>query len=175
MVFGGSAAVGEGESSAPASAVDRVMFPKDYRESWVIVRSIYRQEQKRVVNVYANERAAAVVSKNGLPYPYGSIFVMETSQVGAPPTRTERGWFVGGDVVGLHVMRREKGFGEGYGPNRTGEWEYVEYRPDGTFITPPAQSATCAACHVKAGAARDWVYRGRFDDESKTSEKSEMK
>ena len=37
-------------------------------------------------------------------------------------------------------MRREKGFGGAYGKNRTGEWEYVEYRADKTYITPPKKS-----------------------------------
>jgi hypothetical protein len=103
------------------------------------------------------------------------MFVMESSQVEAVPVRDEHGHFPSGQVVGLHVMRREKGFGEAYGPNRTGEWEYVEYRPDGTFITPPARSATCAACHVKAGATRDWVYHGRFGNEPSAPAKAEMK
>jgi hypothetical protein len=57
-------------------------------------------------------------------------------------------------------MRREKDFGKAYAINRAGEWEYVEYRPDGTYVTPPQKSATCAACHLKAGAERDFVYRG---------------
>ena len=69
-----------------------------------------------------------------------------------------------GDVVGLHVMRREKGFGEAYGKNRTGEWEYVEYRADGSYITPPRKSFACAECHVRAGGERDFIYRGRLPE-----------
>ena len=65
-------------------------------------------------------------------------------------------------MLGLHVMRREQGFGESYGKNRTGEWEYVEYRADETYITPPQKSFACAECHVKAGRERDFVYRGRL-------------
>ena len=65
-------------------------------------------------------------------------------------------------MLGLHVMRREQGFGEAYGKNRTGEWEYVEYRADETYITPPQKSFACAECHVKAGRERDFVYRGGF-------------
>ena len=48
-------------------------------------------------------------------------------------------------------MRREKGFGGAYGKNRTGDWEFVEYRPYGSTITPPRKSFVCAECHVKAG------------------------
>jgi hypothetical protein len=65
-------------------------------------------------------------------------------------------------------MRREKGFGEAYGKNRTGEWEYVEYRADKSYITAPQKSFACAECHVKAGRERDFVYRGRLPaDEGK--------
>jgi hypothetical protein len=56
-------------------------------------------------------------------------------------------------------MRREIGFGEAYGSNRSGEWEFVEYKPDGSYITPPAKSAACAECHIKAGPRRDFVYK----------------
>jgi len=71
---------------------------------------------------------------------------------------------IGAQVTGLHVMRREKGFGEAYGKNRAGEWEYVEYRPDGSYQTPPQKSGSCAECHVKAGQQRDFVYRGRLPE-----------
>ena len=85
------------------------------------------------------------------------MIVMET----ADASKDERGGPRKGNVVGLHVMRREKGFGEAYGKNRTGDWEYVEYRADSSYITPPSKSFACAECHVKAGADRDFVYHGR--------------
>ena len=53
---------------------------------------------------------------------------------------------------------------EAYGKNRTGEWEYVEYRDDGSYITTSKRSFACAECHVKAGGKRDFVYRGRFPE-----------
>ena len=120
------------------------------------------------VEAVGNERAATVRESADLPYPYGSVIVMETSGVlkdeQGRPRLDDKGRLSKGDVVGLHVMRREKGFGEAYGKNRTGEWEYVEYRADGTYITPPRMSFACAECHVKAGGARDFVYRGRLPE-----------
>lgn len=59
----------------------------------------------------------------------------------------------------IFVMRKEKGFGAEYGPNRNGEWEYVGYRPDGTYQTPPANSFSCAICHLQANQPKDWVFR----------------
>lgn len=66
-------------------------------------------------------------------------------------------------------MRKEKGFGAEYGPNQTGEWEYVAYRPDRTLQTAPRDSASCAICHKVASQAVDWVFRSnlRFNNEGK--------
>ena len=80
------------------------------------------------------------------------------------PGLDDKGHLRKGEVVGLHVMRREKGFGEAYGKNRTGDWEYVEYRSDGSYITTSRKSFVCAECHVKAGSDRDFVYRGRLPE-----------
>jgi Cytochrome P460 len=152
----------------PAPEVDRVGFPRDYRETFTILRRVNREEKQQVVTVYGNQEAASVERADQLPYPYGSIIVMETASAlkdaGGKPRIDGEGHYRAGQVSGLHVMRREKGFGEAYGKNRTGEWEYVEYRPDESYITPPKRSFACAECHVKAGADHDFVYRGRFPE-----------
>src|SRR5947208_2227176 len=59
----------------------------------------------------------------------------------------------------LFVMRKEKGFGVDYGPNRNGEWEYVAYRPDGSYQTTPQNSFSCAVCHLQANNPKDYVFR----------------
>lgn len=150
----------------PAPATDRVGFPKNYRETFTVLRRENRAKKQQVVTSYGNAAAASVERKEQLPYPYGSVFVLETAAAAqdttGQPLLDEKGFYQRGAVTGLHVMRREKGFGESYAANRTGEWEYVEYKPDGSYITAPQNSAACAVCHVKAGPERDWVHRGRF-------------
>jgi plastocyanin len=64
-----------------------------------------------------------------------------------------------GELTGISVMRKEPGFGEAYQQNRTGEWEYVTYRPDGSYAVPPMGSGFCAACHVDTRGTKDWTYR----------------
>ena len=143
----------------PAPKADRVGFPKGYQSGFRQLRSTDHADAKTVVVVYGNPAAASV---KGGSYPYGSTIVMETwstLQDAQKNTLLEgTGRFRKDKVTGLHVMRKEHGFGEAYHENRTGEWEYVEYRPDGTYITPPAASAKCASCHLKAGEAKDFVY-----------------
>lgn len=151
---------------ASAPVLDRVGFPKGYRDTYVVLRRENRAKKHQIVTSYGNLAAASVESKEQLPYPYGSVFVLETADAvkdpGGQPLLDADGFYQRGPVTGLHVMRREKGFGEAYGGNRTGEWEYVEYKSDGSYITAPKNSAACAACHIKAGPERDWIFRGRF-------------
>jgi hypothetical protein len=165
-----AAALLAGESrDAPAPTADRVGFPQAYRERYQVLRSVDRIEKQQVVTVYGNDQAASIRRADERPYPYGSIIVMETARARkdahGKPLVDDAGRYRRGDVVGLHVMRREKEFGAAYGANRTGEWEYVEYRADGSYLTPPRKSFACAECHLKAGRDRDFVYRGRFPAE----------
>ena len=167
-----SAVAAEAEKSAlPAPTVDRVGFPKGYVETFQVLRTVIKTNEQKVVTIYGNKAAASVTNAVQLPYPYGSVIVMETASVlkdaqGKPSLEPE-GNLQKDKVSGLHVMRREKDFGQAYGGNRAGEWEFAEYRPDGGYITPPEKSGTCAECHVKATGKWDFVYRGRLRDGGK--------
>ena len=140
---------------------DRVGFPEGYQQNYMVLRTFVKDKQQQLVTVYGNSLAASVTETPQLPYPYGSILVMETATLLNSSEKRK------GKIVGLHVMRREPGFGAAYGKNRTGDWEYVEYRADKSYITPPQGASVCAECHVKAGSARDFVYRGRFTEGSR--------
>ena len=159
-------AADSGPPPAPAPTVDRVGFPKAYAETFQVLRKVVKEKELKVVTVCGNGPAASVTNAAQLPYPYGSILVMETAgalkDAQGKPLLDDQGKLRKDKVTGLHVMRRETDFGAAYGPNRTAEWEYVEYRADGSHLTPPQKSAACAACHVKAGVKRDFVYRGRL-------------
>jgi hypothetical protein len=163
LIFAAALSTGRSED-LPAPATDRVGFPKNYQSAFQQLRASDQADSKTVLVVYGNSAAASM--KNG-NYPRGSVIVMETwstLQDERKNVKTDHtGHFRRDKVTGLHVMRKEPGFGEAYRENRTGEWEYVEYRPDGTYITPPAASAKCASCHLKAGAAKDFVFGGGGD------------
>ncbi len=153
-------------SAGPAPAVDRVGFPTGYAKTFSILRVTEDAKAAKRVTVYGNALAASITNRAALPYPNGSVIVMESTRLkkgdDGQIAKDADGHAMADAVTGLHVMRREKGFGEAYQTNRTGEWEYVEYRTDGSLITPPAQSAACAHCHVKAGPERDFVFKARF-------------
>jgi hypothetical protein len=153
---------------APAPAIDRVEFPKGYAESFQVLRTVIKTNEQKVVTIYGNAAAASVTNAAQLPYPYGSVIVMETATVSqdgqTKPVLDAKGSPQKGKVTGLHVMRREKNFGQAYEKNRAGEWEFVEYRADGGYLTPPQKSSACAECHVKATAKWDFVFRARVRD-----------
>lgn len=156
----------EDSKPAPGPATDRVGFPYGYQATFPILRTVSRREEMKVVTVYGNALAASVTNRSQLPYPNGSVLVMETASArkdtAGKPLLDDQGGLRRDQVLGLHVMRRGAGFGEAYGEQRSGEWEYVEYRPDGSHLTPPARSAACSACHIKAGREKDFVYQGRL-------------
>ena len=114
------------------------------------MRSFDRAQDPKHGTVFLNPQAASITTA-GQPYPLGSIFIMEWRNDNKD-----------GDIVRLDVMRKEKGFGTAYGADKNGDWEYASYSPDGLLLTDAAASLACAKCHLKAGAAKDFVYVGRF-------------
>ncbi|MCI0399381.1 MAG: cytochrome P460 family protein [Chloroflexi bacterium] len=158
----------------PAEAVDptldRVGFPADYQEQFTIFYEFDRPDNGTARVIWANDLAASVTLEElmaasfapGEPFPYGSILVMEVYRAVRNEDNSiqldENGRFVRGELSGIFAMRKEPGFGVKYGSLRSGEWEYAAYRPDGTVLTPPERTTSCAACHLEAGQGRDWVF-----------------
>jgi uncharacterized protein (TIGR02246 family) len=155
---------------APAPKLDRVGFPKDYRTTFKFLGVPMRTNstQTIVMTAYGNDLAASVTNAAQLPYPNGSIIVMEFAKTPldseGKPLLGADGQLQKGEVQHVDVMRRGDGFGEAYGSNRSGPWEFAGYFPDGTYSTPPAKTASCAHCHQKAGAAKDFVFPLKFSD-----------
>jgi hypothetical protein len=145
---------------APAPTEDRVGFPEGYRD-WTVMYVLDRPDNRQVRVIYGNDKAAA--AKLAEPFPYGSILVMET--YGAVldeqmnPVIGPDGRYMRGNLAGIFVMRKEPGFGEAYEQSRTGEWEYVAFRPDGSYSSPPQNTASCAICHFDTRGTNDWTYR----------------
>jgi len=145
---------------------ERVPFPLEYETVYHHLRTVTRAQEPRVLMVYGNDAAASVTNTSQRPYLYGSVFVVEFSYA----LRDSQGNVVldpnGNPLRGvlhhLDVMKKEPGFGEMYGASRAGEWEFVEFHMDGSYMVPPQNSMNCAACHRGAGTTRDFVFRGRF-------------
>jgi hemoglobin len=138
-----------------------VGFPEGYQENFKLMFVYDRVDNRQVRVVCGNELAASV--KPGEPFPHGSILVMESWRAkldaDGKVVKDSSGHFIRETLAGIFVMRKEAGFGVDYQNLRTGEWEYVAYRPDKSHLTPPENTANCAACHVGATEDRDWIFR----------------
>ncbi|HEV7606911.1 MAG TPA: SgcJ/EcaC family oxidoreductase [Steroidobacteraceae bacterium] len=147
------------------STPDRVGFPRDYRTVLKLLSVAEKQNEPSITTAYGNDLAASITSSSQLPYPNGTVIAMEFAH-GVRDGEGQlmhdaKGSPLKAEVARVDVMRRESGYGMGYGESRAGEWEFASYRPDGTTLLAPENSASCAACHLKAGAERDFVYRVR--------------
>ncbi|MBN8733182.1 MAG: cytochrome P460 family protein [Acidobacteria bacterium] len=148
----------------PAPTVDRVGFPTGYQD-WPALYVFDRPDVRQVRTIFANPPAFNVKDGEQSNYPYGSILVMQTwnclRDAAGVCILDEQGRFQKDPAATptLFVMRKERGFGVEYGPNRTGEWEYVAYRPDGSYQTRPENSFSCAVCHTEAQRNHDYTYR----------------
>jgi hypothetical protein len=150
-----AAAIAAAAVTAAASqpATDPVGFPAAYRDFQQVRTTTVKQDPPHGA-VFANVAAASVEKAAQLPYPYGSVVVMEWRREGKSGQP--------GEIVRLDVMRKERGYGQRFGADQTGEWEYASYEPGGKLLTGAAEAAACAKCHLKAGASKDFVYKGRL-------------
>ena len=153
-VLAGSAALVQTQA-LPAPTVDRVGFPTDYRSTFKLFYVFDNYQNRQIRAVWGNAVAASVTPGNVFNFPYGSVILFESYTVmqdaDGEPLLDQNGRFVPNVMNQLFVMRKERGFGADYKELRNGEWEYVAYRPDGTYATTPQNSGSCALCHLTGG------------------------
>jgi hypothetical protein len=140
----------------PAPAVDNVRFPSGYRSTYRLLYTFDNYQNRQIRAVYGNPIAASVTPGQVFNFPYGSIILFESYTVqedgAGEPLRDGNGRFIPNALTTIFVMRKEKGFGADYKELRNGEWEYVAYRPDGSYATTPRNSGSCALCHLTGGS-----------------------
>ena len=141
----------------PGTSADRIGFPTNYKTTYKQLYAIDNTQNQQVRVIWANDIAQTVDPKQPWNFPYGSILLFEDYPTipdeNGNPTLDAKGRFLRGDLRTIFAMKKDKGFGTEYGPIRNGEWEYVSYRPDGTFATAPAASGSCALCHMQGTSA----------------------
>ena len=140
----------------PAPTIDNVRFPGGYQATYVLLYTFDNYQNRQIRKVYGNAVAASVKPGEVFNFPYGSIILFESWSVqedaAGEPLIDRDGRFVPNVLTTIFVMRKEKGFGADYKELRNGEWEYVAYRPDGSYSTQPSGSGSCALCHLTGGS-----------------------
>ena len=151
--------------AAGAGATDRVGFPRGYAAQFRRLGGTLDQPNTGLTTVYANELATSASTSEGTQFPNGSVILMEFADPQRDGEdqllRDAHGQPLKGEIAHIDVMRRGPGFGASYGESRAGEWEFASYRADGSTLVAPDKAQHCAACHLKAGAAKDFVFRTR--------------
>ena len=155
-----------GMATAPSARdTDRVGFPHDYATQLRVMGGTLSDPGFELTTVFANELAASAADSEGGRFPDGAVIVMEFARPQKDGEdqllRDAHGQPLKGEIAHVDVMRRGGGFGAIYGASRAGEWEFASYRFDGSTLIPPSRAQHCAACHQKAGADKDFVFRRR--------------
>src|SRR5260370_30193453 len=163
----------------PGTSVDRIGgLPPNYQNTYKLLYTFDNYQNRQIRVVYGNGTAASVTPGNVFNFPYGSIILFESWSVqedaNGEPILDANGRFIKNALTTIFMMRKEQGFGVDYQQIRNGEWEYVAYRPDGTYSTTPQNTGSCALCHLtggglalspssqNVGAQWDYVFRPAF-------------
>lgn len=146
--------------TSPGAEIDRVGIPAGYGERFTLAFENDRVPTHDVHVAYIN--AAGAEAREGQPFPYDTIIVLEIYPATLTATgqiaRDASGHFLRGDLATIFVMRKEPGFGAKYGSYRSGEWEYGDYGPDGSFGLAPEMTHVCAQCHLaQSNPQQDWL------------------
>jgi plastocyanin len=146
----------------PAPSVDRVGFPENYPTEFKLLFIFNRPDRKLLRIVCGNEIASQ--RQQGEVFDYGSVLLMITYNAqldeNRQPVLDENGFFIGESLISLHVQRKERGYGEAYGADQAGEWEFVVYNVDGSYQVAPEDSHFCAVCHGdEGGESTDFTFR----------------
>ena len=61
-------------------------------------------------------------------------------------------------IIGIEVQQKERGWGEGYGPEqRNGEWEYARFDAQ-TGARRDTPLNACFTCHLQARGQQDFTF-----------------
>ena len=138
-------------SSTVAGQEQRILFPKNYRQTYTNYLSLDRvQNPDEIIRLFANDIAMQGPGEDG-KLPFGSILVAEIFKArrdseGGVIT-SSLGRRIRDKLVLIAVMQREQGWGAQYPESiRNGNWEYAAFNNDGRSANKNLNA--CVACHA---------------------------
>ena len=135
--------------------------PAGYKSWPVFLAGVQRPEVKQIRDLYINPTGAAATA--GSAFANGTISVMEiySAKLDAKgdPTKGSDGRMVKDQLLKVFVMGKGAGWGESAPVGlANGDWIYSAFMADGITVAPDP-IASCRACHLPLGAAKDFVHR----------------
>lgn len=154
-----AAILGSGLTVGVRADATKVAFPGNYANGvrWLVVD---KEPQKQVREIFAPPEAIEAARK-GEAMPDGTALTLvryaaKLDQQGSP-IKDENGRLIKGEVLGINVMQKGKGWGAEYPDTlRNGEWEYRAFNAN-TAPNDQAKLTACFECH-KAQEGQDFVY-----------------
>ncbi|TXI41144.1 MAG: hypothetical protein E6Q59_02595 [Nitrosomonas sp.] len=137
---------------------EHVKFPEGYSKTFTQYGTMNRANQTQVAKLYANEAAISGYKQGNKSAP-GGVFVMEiyTPKKGADgkPVAGSDGLFEIDSLAAVAVMENRNNWDASFPKeNRTGDWGFAVYNPDGTA---KSNDLNCVQCHTPL-QAQDYMF-----------------
>ena len=146
------------------AGADRIAFPQGFEKSYTLYGVIDRPDRKQVRFFYV-DRASLKAAKYGQPMPDGTTLVMAfkkaTVDANGEPVLDKNGRMIpDGDFTSVAVQKKGKGWGADHTEKQqNGDWEYAEFKPDGSRNTEVKSFDACFGCHsARAKPAQDYTF-----------------
>ena len=135
-----------------------VEFPEGYEKAFTKYATANRANQTQVAKLYANEIATASYKENQAGAS-GSVVVMEiySTKTGedGKPVAGDDGIFEIDSLAAVAVMENRDNWDDAYpAENRTGNWGFAVYNPDGT---EKSNDLNCVQCHTPL-SGQDYLF-----------------
>ncbi|MDP1558883.1 MAG: cytochrome P460 family protein [Nitrosomonas sp.] len=126
-----------------------VKFPDGYEKSYTKYATANRANQQQVAKLYANETAIASYTQ-GKNAASGSVLIMEIyspkTDADGKPVPGSDGVFEIDSLAAVAVMENRDNWDDAFPQeNRTGNWGFAVYNPDGT---EKSNDLNCVQCHT---------------------------
>lgn len=157
LALGGAALAQQRYTPGPHN----ITLPPDWQQRFIRYTVVDRPDRKIIRNMYVNPEAHAAL-RAGEPLPYGTLAIMadQRARVDAQGNvlLDAQGRLVPEPgFIAIAAQQKERGWGEGHGELRNGEWEYAVFDPrSGAPVERPLQA--CFACHLQARAQQDYSF-----------------
>jgi cytochrome c553 len=152
---------GEGKSAfLPSLTRSHVVFPSDYKRTFIKYHVLNVPEDLQVKYYYANNEAVRAADA-GRALPDGSTLLVEIYSAKLDATKRplvgSDGYFIPDRLLSYPVSSRGPGWGDGF-PDmlRNGNWNYTLFGADQRLHSNSNQ-AECLACH-KAMSGSDYTF-----------------
>jgi hemoglobin len=139
-----------------------IVLPADWATRFIRYSVVDHRERKLVRHIFINPEAFAAL-RAGEPLPYGSVVVLADLRARTGPDGNplldQQGRFIPepGPWLAVNVQQKERGWGEGYGPEkRNGEWEYARFNASGSRNNASVEA--CFTCHLQNRARQDFTF-----------------